>query len=70
MDPDGTIKLVAAIVRGTPSLPHAACIGHHAPLRNLAVGALHTAGRTKIASSLRWISRNPARTLDILGQTT
>jgi predicted transposase YbfD/YdcC len=39
-----------------------------AGLRNLAVGAFHTAGRTKIASSLRWVSRDPTRTLDILGQ--
>lgn len=37
-----------------------------AGLRNLAVGALHTAGRTKIASSLRWVSRDPTRALDIL----
>ncbi|MCA1673517.1 MAG: ISAs1 family transposase, partial [Actinobacteria bacterium] len=41
-----------------------------AGLRNLAVGALHTAGRTKIASSLRWVSRDPTRALDILGQPT
>jgi hypothetical protein len=33
VDRDGTIKLVGAIVRGTPSLPRAACIGHHALLR-------------------------------------
>jgi predicted transposase YbfD/YdcC len=39
-----------------------------AGLRNLAVGALHTASGTKIESSLRWISRNRTRTLDILGQ--
>ena len=39
-----------------------------AGLRNLAVGALHAAGRTKIASSLRWVSRDPARALNILGQ--
>jgi predicted transposase YbfD/YdcC len=37
-------------------------------LRNLAVGALHTAGRTKIAPSLRWVSRDPTRALHILGQ--
>jgi hypothetical protein len=37
-------------------------------LRNLAVGALNTAGRTKIKSSLRWVSRDPTRALDILGQ--
>lgn len=41
-----------------------------AGLRNLAVGALHTAGRTKIAASLRWISRDPTRILDILSQPT
>ncbi|MGH3941946.1 MAG: ISAs1 family transposase [Pseudonocardiaceae bacterium] len=41
-----------------------------AGLRNLAIGALRTAGRTNIASSLRWISRNPTRALSILGQPT
>jgi predicted transposase YbfD/YdcC len=41
-----------------------------AGLRNLAIGALRTAGRTNIASSLRWISRNPTRVLSILGQPT
>ena len=41
-----------------------------AGLRNLAVGAFHTAGRTKIASSLRWVSRDPTRALNILGQPT
>jgi hypothetical protein len=39
-----------------------------AALRNLAVGALHTAGRAGIASSLRWVARDPARVLAILGQ--
>jgi predicted transposase YbfD/YdcC len=39
-------------------------------LRNLAIGALRTAGRTNIASSLRWISRNPTRVLSILSQPT
>jgi hypothetical protein len=39
-----------------------------AGLRNLAIGALRTAGRTNIASSLRWISRNPTRALSILSQ--
>jgi predicted transposase YbfD/YdcC len=39
-----------------------------AGLRNLAIGALRTTGRTNIASSLRWISRNPTRVLSILGQ--
>jgi predicted transposase YbfD/YdcC len=37
-----------------------------AGLRNPAVGALRTAGRTKIAASLRWISRSPNRVLNIL----
>lgn len=41
-----------------------------AGLRNLAIGALRTAGHTNIASSLRWISRNPTRALSILGQPT
>jgi predicted transposase YbfD/YdcC len=41
-----------------------------AGLRNLAIGALRTTGRTNIASSLRWISRNPTRVLSILGQPT
>jgi hypothetical protein len=39
-----------------------------AGLRNLAIGALRTSGRNKIASSLRWISRNPLRVLNVLGQ--
>ena len=39
-----------------------------AGLHNLAIGALRTTGRTNIASSLRWISRNPTRALLILGQ--
>jgi hypothetical protein len=39
-----------------------------AGLRNLAIGALRTTGRTNIASSLRWISRNPTRVLPILSQ--
>lgn len=39
-----------------------------AGLCNLGVGALHTAGRTKIKSSLPWVSRDPTRALDILGQ--
>jgi hypothetical protein len=39
-----------------------------AGLRNLAIGALDAAGRTNIASSLRWISRNPTRVLSVLGQ--
>ena len=39
-----------------------------ATLRNLAVGALHTAGRAGIASGLRWVARDPARVLVILGQ--
>jgi len=41
-----------------------------AGLRNLAIGALRTAGRTNIASSLRWISPNPTRVLSILSQPT
>jgi hypothetical protein len=41
-----------------------------AGLRNLAVGAFHTAGHTKIVNSPRWISRDPTRTLTILGQLT
>lgn len=41
-----------------------------AGLRNLAIGALRTAGRTNIASGLRWISRDPLRALDILGRPT
>jgi predicted transposase YbfD/YdcC len=39
-----------------------------AGIHNLAIGALRIAGRTNIASSLRWISRNPTRALSILGQ--
>ena len=29
MDPDGTIKLLSAILAGTPRLDGAACVGHH-----------------------------------------
>jgi predicted transposase YbfD/YdcC len=39
-----------------------------AGLRNLAIGVLHTAGRTKIAASLRWISRDPTRVLSVLSR--
>lgn len=39
-----------------------------AALRNLAIGATHTAGRTAIAASIRWVARDPARVLAILGQ--
>jgi hypothetical protein len=39
-----------------------------AGLRNLAAGAFHTAGRTKIASTLRRVSRDPTRAHDILGR--
>jgi len=41
-----------------------------AGLRNLAIGALRTAGHTKIAAGLRWISRNPIRVLNILADAT
>lgn len=41
-----------------------------AGLRNLAVGALRSAGHTKIAAGLRWISRKPTRVLNILGDPT
>ncbi|MGH3094986.1 MAG: ISAs1 family transposase [Streptosporangiales bacterium] len=39
-----------------------------AGIRNLAVGTLHAAGHTKIAPALRWVSRQPIRALEILGQ--
>lgn len=39
-----------------------------AGVRNLAIGALTAAGHTKIAPAMRWISRNPVRALQILGQ--
>jgi hypothetical protein len=38
-----------------------------ATLRNLAIGLLRLAGQTNIARGLRWASRNPARTLALLG---
>jgi predicted transposase YbfD/YdcC len=41
-----------------------------AGIRNLAIGALTTAGHTSIAPALRWVSRQPIRALEILGQTT
>lgn len=39
-----------------------------AGLRNLAIGALHTAGRHKITASIRWVARDPTRTLAILSE--
>ncbi len=39
-----------------------------AGIRNLAIGALHAAGHTKIAPTLRWVAREPTRALAILGQ--
>jgi hypothetical protein len=39
-----------------------------AGLRNLAFGALKAAGHTKIAPTLRWVSRQPTHALAILGQ--
>ena len=38
-----------------------------ATLRNLAIGLLRLAGHTPIASTLRWVNRNPARALRFLG---
>ena len=38
-----------------------------ATLRNLAVGLLHQAGRTDIAAARRWMHRDPARPLALLG---
>jgi hypothetical protein len=38
-----------------------------ATLRNLAVGLLRLAGHTRIAATLRWIGRSPARALAFLG---
>jgi predicted transposase YbfD/YdcC len=38
-----------------------------ATLRNLAVGLLHQAGRSDIAAALRWMHRDPARPLALLG---
>jgi hypothetical protein len=38
-----------------------------ATLRNLAIGLLRLAGRTQIAPTLRWVNRDPARTLAFLG---
>ena len=38
-----------------------------ASLRNLVVGLLRLAGHAKIARALRWIARNPARALALLG---
>ena len=38
-----------------------------ATLRNLASGLLRLAGHTPIASTLRWVNRNPARALAFLG---
>ena len=41
-----------------------------AALRNLAIGALHLAGRTDITEATRWASRRPNRPLTILQLTT
>jgi len=38
-----------------------------ATLRNLAIGLLQQAGRTDIAAALRWMHRDPARPLALLG---
>jgi len=38
-----------------------------ASLRNLVIGRLRLAGATNIAQTLRWISRDPARALVLLG---
>jgi predicted transposase YbfD/YdcC len=38
-----------------------------ASLRNLVIGLLRLAGQAKIARALRWIARNPARVLALLG---
>lgn len=40
-----------------------------ASLRNLAISALRLKGHTNIASALRWVARDPARSLQILGIT-
>jgi hypothetical protein len=41
----------------------------HAGLRNLATGLIRASGRTQIAPTLRWVSRNPVRALIVLSQT-
>jgi hypothetical protein len=38
-----------------------------ASLRNLVIGLLRLAGHASIARALRWIARNPARALALLG---
>jgi hypothetical protein len=38
-----------------------------ATLRNLAIGVLQQAGRSDIAAALRWMHRDPARPLALLG---
>jgi hypothetical protein len=38
-----------------------------ATLRNLVIGLLRLAGHASIARALRWIARNPARALALLG---
>jgi hypothetical protein len=38
-----------------------------ASLRNLVIGLLRLAGHAKIAQALRWMGRNPARALALLG---
>lgn len=40
-----------------------------AGIRNLTVGLIHAAGRTSIASTLRWVSCKPTRALLFLGQS-
>jgi predicted transposase YbfD/YdcC len=40
-----------------------------AGLRNLATGLIRASGRTQIAPTLRWVSRNPVRALLFLSQT-
>jgi hypothetical protein len=41
-----------------------------ASLRNLAIGALHLAGRTDITEATRWASRYMDRPFTILGLTS
>jgi hypothetical protein len=36
-------------------------------VRNLVIGLLRLAGRSSIARAVRWVGRNPARALLLLG---
>jgi hypothetical protein len=51
MDPDGMVALVAAIVRGAPSWPRAARIGHHQLFDEIPVRGRHHRDQSNTSAS-------------------